>query len=104
MNETEFMNTVRVMLSQEGFATFRTNVGKVKTADGRWFDTGLPKGFSDVLAIKDGKAFFIETKVEPNTPTQDQINFIKQMKERYGCSAGVAYTLEEARIICQLMN
>ena len=40
------------------------------------FGDSIAKG----LAIKDGKAFFIETKVEPNTPTQDQINFIKQMK------------------------
>lgn len=98
------MNTVRMMLSREGFATFRTNVGKVKTADGRWFDTGLPRGFSDILAIKDGKAFFVETKVEPNKPTLDQIKFLKIMRDRYGCSGGVAYTLEEARIICQLMN
>ena len=104
MNETDFMNTVRMHLSQKGFAVFRANVGKVRTPDGRWFDTGLPKGFSDLFAVKDGKIYFIETKVKPYRPTKDQLDFIETMKTRYGCRAGVAYTIEEAEEICQLKN
>ena len=104
MNETDFMNDVRMKLSQKGFATFRANVGKVRTPDGRWFDVGLPKGFSDVFAIKDGKIYFIETKVRPNKPTKEQLEFIDIMKNRYGCRAGVAYTFEEVEEICQLKN
>ncbi|HGH8651635.1 TPA: VRR-NUC domain-containing protein, partial [Streptococcus pyogenes] len=37
-------NLIRMELSQAGHMVFRANVGKVKTADGRFFDTGLPKG------------------------------------------------------------
>lgn len=104
MNETDFMNIVRTELSKKGFCTFRANVGKVRTPDGRYFDTGLPKGFSDLFAVKDGKIYFIETKVKPNKPTKEQIKFIDVMKKIYGCRAGVAYTMEEVFEICQLKN
>ena len=104
MNATDFMNVVRIELSRHGFATFRTNVGKVRLADGRFFDTGLPKGFSDLIAIKDGKIYFIETKVKPYKATKEQEEFIEMMKTRYGCRAGVAYTIEEVFEICQLKN
>lgn len=100
MSETDLMNAVRLRLTQLGYATFRTNVGKVKLSDGRWFDTGLPKGFSDLIAIKGGKIYFIETKVKPYKPTQKQLDFLKTMKEKYGCSGGVAYTVDEAVKIC----
>ena len=101
MNEHDLQNSIRLRLSRLGFVVFRTNVGKVKMQDGRWFDTGLPKGFSDLLAVKDGNAYFIECKVKPNKPTLEQINFIKQMSERYGCAAGVAYSVEDAENICK---
>lgn len=100
MNEHNLQNSIRLRLSQLGFAVFRTNVGKVKMQDGRWFDTGLPKGFSDLLAVKNGKAYFIECKVKPNKPTPEQVNFIEQMKNKYGCAAGVAYSVEDAERIC----
>lgn len=100
MNETDLMNEIRLDLSEKGFATFRANVGKVKLLDGRWFDTGLPKGFSDLFAIKDGKIYFIETKVKPNKPTKEQLNFLAVMNDRYKCRGGVAYSVEDAERIC----
>lgn len=102
MNETELMNSIRIDLSQFGFAVFRANVGKVRLKDGRFFDTGLPKGFSDLFAIKDGRIYFIEVKVKPNKPTDEQLNFLEQMKYRYNCCGGVAYSMEEARKICKI--
>ena len=95
MTEHDLQNSIRLKLSKEGYTTFRANVGKVKLADGRWFDTGLPKGFSDLFAVKSGRVYFIECKVKPNTPTPEQLNFIERMREQ-GCRAGVAYTVEEA--------
>ena len=62
MTEQDIMNSIRLKLSEIGFTVFRANVGKIKLSDGRWFDTGLPKGFSDLFAVKDGKAYFIEVK------------------------------------------
>jgi hypothetical protein len=94
------MNNIRLELSKQGYRVFRLNVGKFKMADGRWFDTGLPNGTSDLMAIKDGKTHFIEVKVKPNTPSDEQENFIEQMK-RLGCKAGVAYSVDEAVDICR---
>lgn len=102
MNETDLMNKVRLTLSKSGFAVFRANVGKVRMADGRWFDTGLPKGFSDLFAVGDGKIYFLETKVKPNRPTPDQVRFLETMKKRYGCAGGVVYNVDQAMEVCGL--
>ncbi len=59
--ESLIQNQIRVVLSRAGHMVFRANVGKVKTADGRFFDTGLPKGFCDLFGFKpNGQIFFIE--------------------------------------------
>ena len=47
-------------VSQAGNKIFRSNVGKVQTIDGRWFDTGLPKGHADLYGFRpDGQVFCI---------------------------------------------
>lgn len=94
MTEHNFQNYVRKELSKLGYITFRANVGKVKLADGRWFDTGLPVGFSDLIALKAGKTYFIELKVGKNKPSEEQLNFIKQMQNN-GFAAGVAWSFED---------
>ncbi len=96
MTEHDLQNEIRMELTRRGCCAFRINVGRVKTADGRWFSTGTPPGFSDLFAVHDGRAYFIEVKVHPNTPSDEQINFIDQMRERYGCAGGVAYSVEDA--------
>lgn len=101
MTETDLQNLIRMRLSAEGLTVFRTNVGTVQTADGRFFDTGLPNGFSDLLAIKDGRACFIEVKVKPNKPSRVQVNFLARMRD-IGCLAGVAYTVQDALRICEV--
>ncbi len=49
--ESLIQNQIRVELSKAGHTVFRVNVGKVRMADGRYFDTGLPKGFSDLFGF-----------------------------------------------------
>lgn len=96
MTETDLMHMIMLKLSEQGNKVFRVNVGKVRTADGRIFSTGLPKGFSDLLIIRpDGIACFVECKVKPNKPTPEQIKFIDVMRKQ-NALAGVAYTVEEA--------
>ena len=87
--ETALMNRLRVEASKYGVC-FRANVGKVRLADGRFFDTGLPKGFSDLFGIRDGdgKAFFIEVKTGKGRPSKEQLNFINRMIE-LGALAGI---------------
>lgn len=95
-DENVLMNNVRLALQEKGCLSFRCNVGKVRTPDGRFFDTGLPKGFSDLLVIlPDGRACFIETKVKPRKPSKEQCEFLLAMIKRNSPS-GVAFTVEQA--------
>ena len=96
MTEHEIQNSIRLRLSELGYCVFRVNTGKVKLADGRWFDTGVPKGFSDLFAVKDGKVYFLEVKNETGRPSKEQLNFIDTMQKRYGCTAGIVRSVEEA--------
>ena len=98
--EADLQNLIRSQLQLSGYAVFRCNVGSVKTDDGRWFSTGLPKGFSDLMAVKNGRIYFIEVKVKPNKPTPEQVEFIESMRDM-GCGAGIAYSLEDAENIVE---
>ena len=89
MTEHDIQNEIRIRLSQLGFCVFRINAGKVKLHDGRWFDTGVPKGFSDLLAVKDGRAYFIEVKSEKGKASPEQKHFLATMRDRYRCIAGI---------------
>lgn len=95
-SEHDIQNEIRLRLSELGFCVFRINVGKFKTSDGRWFDTGVPKGYSDLTAIKNGKVYFLEVKTETGKASPDQMNFIAVMRDRYGCVAGIVRSVEDA--------
>lgn len=101
MNEHDIQNAIRLALSEHGFCVFRVNTGKVKLADGRWFDTGVPKGFSDLIAIKDGKIYFLEVKTNTGRVRPEQEHFLKEMRERYGCKAGIVRSVEDAIKLCE---
>lgn len=55
---------------------FRINVGAGFTKDGRYFNTGVPPGFSDLFGVRksDGRAVFIEVKTPKGKPTEKQEN------------------------------
>lgn len=82
---------------------WRANVGSVRTADGRYFSTGLPKGFPDLFGVlpaemtKSGCAVpvFVEVKVRPNRPSEDQVKFLEEQKAK-GAAAGVVYSVDDA--------
>lgn len=95
--EAAIQDSIRVALAQAGYVVFRTNVGKVKTADGRFFDTGLPSGFPDLMGFKpeNGKIYFIEVKTPVGRRRKDQINFANFLRDK--CAIyGVARSAEEA--------
>lgn len=76
---------------------FRANVGRVKLPDGRWFSTGLPKGYPDLCGYHriSGKAVYIECKLKYNKPSEEQIKFIDEAKAA-GALAAVCYSVEDA--------
>ncbi|MEE3402550.1 MAG: VRR-NUC domain-containing protein [Acutalibacteraceae bacterium] len=97
--EHRIMNEIRIALSEIGCIVFRINVGKGRTFDGRYFDTGVPVGFSDLFGVRaDGKAFFIEVKTPKGKPSQAQMNFLQAMKHN-GALAGICRSAEEALIL-----
>ena len=95
--EHALQDAIRVKLAQAGYIVFRTNVGKVKTADGRWFDSGLPTGFPDLMGYKpdNGRIFFIEVKTAVGHRRKDQVNFANGLKNK-NVIYGVARSAEEA--------
>ncbi len=97
--EHKIQNEIRAGVSDIAII-FRANVGKGYTADGRYFDTGLPKGFSDLFGFRksDGKAVFIEVKSAVGRPSKEQKNFIEKMGE-HGALAGIARSVDDARKI-----
>jgi len=98
--EASIQDSIRVSLAQAGYIVFRANVGKVKTADGRFFDSGLPSGFPDLFGYKpeNGKIYFIEVKTPKGKRRADQVRFAKNLRDKcaiYGVarSAGEAVTI-----------
>jgi hypothetical protein len=96
MNEHSIQSAIRLQLSELGYCVFRANVGRFQTKDGRWFDTGLPRGFSDLFAVKDGRVYFLEVKTETGRPSEEQLRFLAVMRDRYGCVAEIVRSVDDA--------
>lgn len=74
--ERDVQNAIRAYLGSRGTACFRCNVGRVRTADGRFFDTGLPEGFPDLIALPgNGRIVFVEVKSKTGRLREAQIRF-----------------------------
>ncbi|WP_074751701.1 VRR-NUC domain-containing protein [Lactococcus garvieae] len=95
-SEHDIQNEIRMALAERGILCFRANVGRVKMKNGRWFDTGLPRGFCDLFGFrKDGQIFFIEVKNGKGRTSEKQDNFMKLVKSN-GALVGVARSVEDA--------
>lgn len=94
--EHAIMNQIRAAVSP--YCTiFRINVGKGYTKDGRYFDTGVPVGFSDLFGVRhrDGRAVFIEVKTSTGQLSLKQETFLTAMSKA-GAVTGVCHSAEEA--------
>lgn len=96
VNEKCIMNSIRIALSEYA-VVFRVNVGTGRTEDGRFFTTGVPKGYSDLSGHRksDGKAFYFEVKSDKGKIRKEQEHFLKVMKET-GAIAGIVRSVEDA--------
>ena len=95
--EQALQDAIRVALAQAGYIVFRANVGKVRTADGRFFDAGLPVGFPDLFGYKpeNGRIFFIEVKTKTGRRRKDQVLFAQGLRNK-NVIYGVCRSAEEA--------
>lgn len=66
-------------------------------ANGRYFDTGLPKGFPDLFGFKhgNGKIFYIEVKNATGKPRKEQVKF-HEFLTSVGAIHGIARSPEDA--------
>ena len=90
------MDNIIEVLRNHGYRVERINVGSRMTADGRYFRTGAPKGYSDLSGCTPcGKALYMEVKFGTNKPSPEQVAFLL---DRLSCGAyaGVAYSISEA--------
>lgn len=96
MTEHEIQNEIRTAVAPYA-VMFRINVGSGRTADGRYFSTGVPVGFPDLFGVRksDGKAVFIEVKKPRGKISDKQKNFLSIMK-KLGAVVGIAHSAEEA--------
>lgn len=100
MTEHDIQSLIQIELSKRGYFVTRQNVGKVRMADGRWFDTGLPVGFPDLVAYKNGNAYFIEVKNAKGRTSKQQDLLHDALRNRYNMTVGVARSVEDALQIC----
>ena len=103
--EHRVMNEIRLWCGEHDILCFRVNVGKVRMIreDGTfgWFDTGLPPGFSDLLALDNhGKCYFIECKKPKNSYQRKDQKKFQEVVERRGFTYILARSKEDvAKII-----
>lgn len=93
--EHRLMNEIRLWCGEHNYLCFRCNVGTYLLANGQYMDTGLPKGFSDLMiADTQGHMIFCECKIHPNKPSKEQVEFLNQMRMR-GFRGDVFYSLDQ---------
>lgn len=93
MTETDIQNAIRLELSKYGVC-FRMNSGVFKQGE-RTIKCGV-KGMSDLLFIKNGKAYWLEVKTPTGKASKEQINFLTVMRDRYGCVAEIVRSVDDA--------
>jgi len=96
MKESDIQGSIRLALNPYAII-FRVNSGKVRMQDGRYFDTGVPNGFSDLVGFRriDGKMIFLEIKTEKGKLRKDQIHFLNEMS-KYPVIVAVCRSAREA--------
>lgn len=95
--EHTIQSEIMLAVSQHECTIIRTNVGKVRTADGRWFIAGPPKGWPDLTGFrhKDGKIILLEIKTKKGKLRPEQKRFAEFIKDK-PVLYGVCRSVEDA--------
>lgn len=80
--EHDIQNEIRIWCGEHGLMSFRTNVVRGYSPDGRWITSGLPEGFPDVLVLNnDGRTIYVECKTLKGRAREAQKRLHKQLIE-----------------------
>ena len=85
MLEKNIVKRIMASLKEDGFFCIKIHGSEYQMA-------GLP----DVLALKGGRAYWLEVKRPGGKPTPLQVRMIEKLKG-FGCVAGVVFSVEEAK-------
>lgn len=101
-SEHQIQKEIQLAVSKHHCTIFRTNVGKVRTSDRRWFDTGLPNGHPDLYGFRwvDNQVFYIEVKNAKGKPREDRIRFHKFLQSHHVIH-GIARSAQDALMIVE---
>lgn len=94
MLEHDVQNLIRIWCGEHDVPCFRCNVGRVLCADGTWFGTGLPEGFSDLMLLWDRTVVFVEVKARRGRQREAQKDFEAMVTKR-GYKYVVARSVED---------
>jgi hypothetical protein len=97
-SEHAIQSEIMLAVSRHGCTIIRTNVGTVKTNDGRLFSAGPPPGWPDLSGFRhsDGRMILIECKNARGRLREDQKRFAAMIKRYPAVIYGVCRSAEDA--------
>ena len=95
--EQDIVNAIIEYLRYKRFYSQRMNSGRIQTSKGKMVRLA-PVGTPDILAIKDGRAYFFEVKVGNNKPTFFQKQKMIEL-ESFGSKCYVVHSVDEVKEI-----
>lgn len=92
--EQRLTKQIMIWCGENDILCHHLNVGQFKLPDGRYFNTGVPKGFPDLHLIGKGWVAYVETKIHPRKPTSEQLEWLALLNSR-NIPAKCVYSLDE---------
>lgn len=94
-DETYLANQIKLWCGEHNWLCFHCLNGLYYSLKGNPVKMDFPTGFPDLLVITDhGECMFIETKIHPRKPTEEQLRFQENLRTR-GFKSTTVYSLEE---------
>jgi hypothetical protein len=102
MLEIDLQKNIEIDCGKRGWVCFHFNPGKKHLIDNTWWNSGIPKGWPDLIIFTNkGTTFFVETKVKYNKPSKEQRIF-KEVFNKKGHVVEYVYSMQQWNDIINL--